>query len=118
MQVYTEDRSFFFSLSLSLSPSSSGWYNSHRVAEKLEELQIQARETRKLQAGQLLSPPSRAELGRSIWEACQSKTEGINETTAQHVPTPLLTQQEQDAWKANYRANSGSKENLWVTASS
>ena len=67
-----------------------------------------------LQAGQVLSSPSRAELGRSVWEACQSKSEGISEASRIHAPTPLLTQAEHEALKERYKANSGSRENVWV----
>lgn len=88
------------------------------VQHELAPIHQEARETRaavaKLQAGQLLSSPSRAELGRSIWESCQSQTEGISEVTRNSAPTPLLTQAEHDALKAQYKANSGSKENVWV----
>ena len=79
---------------------------------------MEARETRaavaKLQAAQLLSSPSRAELGRSIWEACQSKAEGINEASRVRAPAPLLPADTHKALKAQYKAISGSKENVWV----
>ncbi len=88
------------------------------IAKKLDELQVEARETRaavaKLDAGQLLSSPSRAELGRSIWAACQFKTEGIAEAACNSSPTPLLSLDDHVELKAQYEANNGSHENVWV----
>ena len=128
----------FSSLSLSLSLSGSLSLSSIRVAiteviheemrelkesqqelkESQQELKDTQRETRaavaQLQAAQVLSSPSRAELGRSLWEACQTRTQVIAETIRINSPAPFLTQVEHVELKAKYSANKGSKENVWV----
>jgi len=90
----------------------------HEARAEARQTREEARQIRaavaKLEAGQFLSSPSRAELGRSIWEACQSKTEGIAAAIRSSSPAPLLSLEEHAALKAQYKANSGSKENAWV----
>ena len=59
-----------------------------------------------------LTSPSRAELGRVKWDACQSKLEGISATDESAVR--LFTQQEHEALKKTYDSNPDCKENAWV----
>ena len=90
----------------------------HQTREEARQIREEARQIRaavaKLEARQLLSSPSRAELGRSIWEACQSKSEGIAEAVRHSSPTPFLSPEDHLALKAQYKLHSGSQENVWV----